>query len=74
MQLLASRPYAASVTVHGYDGSFTYPWGMFVDSYTTRDDARYSALFDDAARIAGYRCVRSERRRAFRCRRRCLRP
>ena len=54
MKFLATRPFAGSVTIHGYLTSLTYPWGMFADDYKTKDDAAYDRLIQDAAKYNGY--------------------
>lgn len=51
---LKSRPFTGSVTVHGYDGSFTYPWGMYVTDYHTKDHDLYESLFRKAAQVNNY--------------------
>ncbi len=55
MELLKSRIFAGSVTVHGYDGSFSYPWGMYVNNYKTLDDNIYESLFAKAAEVNDYK-------------------
>jgi hypothetical protein len=52
---LGTRIFAGSVTVHGYDGSLTYPWGMYADSFQTKDNNRYDQIFKKAAQLNGYR-------------------
>ena len=55
METLKSRSFTGSVTVHGYDGSFSYPWGLYVDNYKTLDDNIYDSLFAKAAAVNHYR-------------------
>jgi carboxypeptidase T len=54
MNLLNSRVFAGSLTVHGYAGAMTYPWGVNVDDTRTKDDNRYSAILAKAASLNGY--------------------
>lgn len=57
-QLLAfysTRSFVGSVTVHGYDGSLTYPWGFYTDNYDTLDKNYFDALFAKAAEKNGYK-------------------
>src|SRR3989338_4808287 len=55
MALLESRVFAGSVTVHGYDGSITYPWGLFTNNTHTQDHNLYHQIFSKAAQENGYR-------------------
>ncbi len=55
MALWASRSFTGSVTVHGYDGSFTYPWGHYTDNTHTADHNLYHQIFAKAAEVNGYR-------------------
>lgn len=55
MKLAGARIYSGSVTVHGYDGSLTYPWGLYADKYETQDDNQYRQIFGKAASFNGYR-------------------
>lgn len=55
MDLFQTRTFVGSVTVHGYDGSLSYPWGMVADNYVSKDQDRYDALFAHAAERNNYR-------------------
>jgi carboxypeptidase T len=55
INLAKSRIFSGSVTVHGYDGSLTYPWGLYADNYKTQDDNQYQQIFSKAAQLNGYR-------------------
>lgn len=55
MDLVESRSFSGSVTVHGYDGSLSYPWGVVADDYATLDEGKYAELFRHAAAQNGYR-------------------
>jgi carboxypeptidase T len=55
MDLAANRIYSGSVTVHGYDGSLTYPWGMYTDNTHTQDHNQFHQIFEKAAKLNGYR-------------------
>jgi hypothetical protein len=45
----------SAVTVHGYIGTFTYPWGMEARNYTTLDEAFFNAWGKKAVKINGYK-------------------
>lgn len=53
--LVASRPFTGSVTAHGYDGSITYPWGMYSNLRRTLDDNLYATIFANAAKLNNYK-------------------
>jgi carboxypeptidase T len=55
MDLLNSRPFAASVTVHGYIGTITYPWGVNTTNTHSNDHNAYDRIFAQAAAFNGYR-------------------
>lgn len=55
LALYTTRSFVGSVTVHGYDGSLTYPWGFYTDNYDTLDKNYYDALFARAAEKNGYK-------------------
>lgn len=44
-----------AVTIHGYIGTFTYPWGTFTDTPRTLDDAAYRKLAALGAAQNGYK-------------------
>ncbi len=52
---MKTRIFTGSVTVHGYDGSLTYPWGIYADNYETKDNNQYKSIFQKAAALNGYR-------------------
>jgi len=52
---LERRIFSGSVTVHGYDGSLTYPWGMYANEYRTLDDNLYDSIFAKAAQLNHYK-------------------
>lgn len=54
MNFLKIRIFSGNVTVHGYDGSFTYPWGMNVTDPTTLDNNLFQQIFSKAATHNGY--------------------
>lgn len=52
--LLDSRPFTASVTLHGFIGIVTYPWGMSTEDIYTADQSYYDILTAKVAGVAGY--------------------
>ncbi len=59
MQLLQSRTYTATATIHGYLGTMTYPWGFATSETHTLDDTKYASLLRDATRFNRYPYGRS---------------
>jgi hypothetical protein len=55
MGLFDVRSYVGTVTVHGYDGSLSYPWGIEADSYTSKDQDKFAAMFEKAVEHNHYR-------------------
>jgi len=55
MNLLDTRIFTGSLTVHGYLGGLTYPWGVDVSDTHTKDQNLYDSLFSKAAALNGYR-------------------
>lgn len=55
MDLAKARVYSGSVTVHGYDGSLTYPWGLYTNQTHTQDHNQFDQIFSKAAQFNGYR-------------------
>jgi carboxypeptidase T len=45
----------SAVSVHGYVGTFTFPWGMHVDSFKTLDHSLLVDWAKKAAKVNGYR-------------------
>jgi hypothetical protein len=50
-----TRIFAGSVTVHGYVGSITFPWGVHTTNFHSHDHNRYEQMFSNAAKFNGYR-------------------
>lgn len=44
-----------AVTVHGYIGTFTYPWGMYTQNTKTADHAIYNMIGKECCKINNYR-------------------
>lgn len=55
MDLLEKRPFAGSVTVHGYAGAMTYPWGVDVGNSQTKDHNAFQQITAKAAQLNGYK-------------------
>lgn len=55
MDFLKTRPFAASVTVHGYIGTMTFPWGVNTTNTHSHDHNAYDRMFAQAASYNGYR-------------------
>lgn len=55
MDHLKTRVYTGSLTVHGYVGSLTYPWGVDADDVHTQDHNQFEQITAKAAAINGYR-------------------
>lgn len=54
LSLLSQRIYAASVTVHGYIGTLSYPWGVNTTEVRSLDDSEYSTIVGHAAQLNEY--------------------
>jgi hypothetical protein len=54
MEVAASRIYAGSLTVHGYVGAITYPWGVDSTDVKTHDHNQFDQITAKAAAINGY--------------------
>jgi len=52
---LTGRIYSGSLTVHGYQGSFTYPWGLYSNNYQTLDHNQFAQITAKAVSINGYK-------------------
>ncbi len=55
MNFLKSRTFAASVTVHGYIGTLTFPWGVNTTNTHSHDHNAYDRIFAQAASFNSYR-------------------
>ncbi len=55
MDFLNTRPFAASVTVHGYIGTMTFPWGVNTTNTHSNDHNAYDRMFAQAASFNSYR-------------------
>ena len=49
------RAYVGSVTLHGYIGTMTYPWGVNVSDPRTHDHNAFASVTAKAAAVNGYR-------------------
>lgn len=54
-QFLTTRIFTGSLTVHGYVGALTYPWGVDADDVHTQDHNQFDQITKKAAAINGYR-------------------
>lgn len=54
MDFLTTRPFAGTVTAHGYIGNVTYPWGFYTDNNKTLDENQYRSIFRKVAEVNGY--------------------
>ncbi len=52
---LTSRIYTGGITIHGYVGALTYPWGVNVANPQTLDQNTYEKNVRNAASLNGYR-------------------
>jgi len=52
--LMNLRPFSASVTLHGFVGTFTYPWGISTENTHTADQAYFDAITSKVAAIDHY--------------------
>ena len=55
VKLLTARIYSGSVTVHGYHGSLTYPWGLYTTNTHSLDHNLFQQITAKAAALNGYR-------------------
>lgn len=53
-ELVDREDIVSAVTVHGYIGTFTYPWGTQARDYTTQDDAFFQTWAKKAVKINNY--------------------
>lgn len=54
-ELVEREDIVSAVTVHGYIGTFTYPWGTEARDYTTQDDAFFQTWAKKAVKINNYK-------------------
>lgn len=45
---MRNKKISSAITIHGYVGSLTYPWGLYLDNSHTDDHAIYSDLGNEA--------------------------
>jgi len=43
-----------AITIHGYVGTFTHPWGMYTSNYQTADHALFKTMTAQAVKANGY--------------------
>jgi len=55
MEFMKTRIFAGSITVHGYLGALTYPWGVDVQNTHTLDHNQFDQWTAKAAAVNGYR-------------------
>ncbi|MCY4643592.1 MAG: M14 family metallopeptidase [Bacteriovoracales bacterium] len=54
-EFIDSHGIVSAITVHGYRGTFTYPWGFFTEDPTSPDQEIYHDLLSYAVEANGYR-------------------
>jgi hypothetical protein len=54
-ELVDRENIVSAVTVHGYIGTFTYPWGPEARDYTTQDDSFFEEWAKKAVKINNYK-------------------
>ncbi len=54
MEHIKSRAYTGSLTVHGYVGSLTYPWGVDAEDLHTKDHNQFASVTAKAAALNDY--------------------
>lgn len=54
-ELIEREDVVTAVSVHGYVGTFTYPWGTEARDYATADDAFFTAWAKKAVKINNYK-------------------
>ena len=52
---LESQNIIGAVTIHGYIGTFTFPWGTYTTQTRTPDHQKFVEMTENAASINGYR-------------------
>lgn len=55
INFMGDRVFSGSLTVHGYIGTLTYPWGVDTDQTHTHDHNLFSSITAKAAQYNGYR-------------------
>lgn len=55
MKFLTTRIFTGTITVHGYIGTLTYPWGISLNNTHTLDHNQYVKITSKAAEYNGYR-------------------
>ncbi len=53
--LIEREDVVSAVSVHGYIGTFTYPWGTEASDYATADDAFFSEWAKKAVKVNNYK-------------------
>lgn len=53
-EFVAREHIIAAVTIHGYIGTFTYPWGIYTNDARSQDDAAFKVLARQVVTINGY--------------------
>lgn len=54
-RLFDARTWVGTITVHGYIGTLTFPWGVNVSDTRTHDHNAFERVTAKAARVNGYR-------------------
>lgn len=52
---IAAKEIVTAVSVHGYIGTFTFPWGTYTDDATTADHGDYLRIAHQAVAYNGYK-------------------
>ncbi len=55
MDFMKIRTFSGAITVHGYIGTMTYPWGVNTDKVETHDHNQFAQVTAKAAQENGYR-------------------
>ncbi len=53
-EFVAAEDIVAAVTIHGYIGTFTYPWGIFTTNTHTPDHAAFQAMSQQVVAVNRY--------------------
>ncbi len=54
-ELIEREDIVSAVSVHGYVGTFTFPWGTEANNYATQDDAFFTEWAKKAVKINNYK-------------------